>query len=198
LIPNPVNPDPVNPVPRSHVKRRANRRIVLMTVAAVVGMTGLTWASIPLYRVFCGATGFGGTTQEARGVNQFDLPILKRTMTVRFNTDISPGIPWTFEPPKAPVKIRVGEEKLVYFTAVNNSDKPVTGHAVYNVTPGKMGLYFSKVECFCFTEQTLQPHQSVEMPVQFFIDPQIADDSHLDEVKEVTLSYTFFHSTKAG
>lgn len=178
--------------------RRRNLRVALMASAVVVGMCGLTWASVPLYEIFCNATGFGGTTQEARGVNQYDLPILDRKMSVLFNADTSPGLPWTFGPVEKSVDVKVGEEKLVYFRAVNNSDKPITGRAVYNVTPDKMGLYFSKVECFCFKEQTLQPHQSVEMPVQFFIDPSIVKDGHLDEVKEVTLSYTFFRSAKSG
>jgi cytochrome c oxidase assembly protein subunit 11 len=176
--------------------RGRNIRVALMAFAVVVGMAGLTWASGPLYRIFCSTTGFGGTPQEARGVNQYDLPILNRKMNVRFNADISPDVPWSFAPVEKSVEIRVGEEKLIYFRAVNNSNEPVTGRAVYNVTPDKMGLYFSKVECFCFSEQTLQPHQSVLMPVQFFIDPQIVKDGHLDEVKEVTLSYTFFRSVK--
>ena len=176
--------------------RFRNLRVVLLAMVAVAGMGGLTWASVPLYKIFCGATGLGGTTQEARGVNQYDLPILPRQMSVRFNADISPGIPWTFKPMQGAVKVHVGEEKLIYFTATNNSDEPVTGRAVYNVAPAKMGLYFSKIACFCFTEQTLQPHQTVKMPVQFFIDPGIVDDAHLDEVKEVTLSYTFFRAAK--
>ena len=175
-----------------------NLRVVLLAVAAVTGMTGLTFASVPLYKIFCGATGTGGTTQEARGVNQYDLPILPREMNVQFNADISPGIPWTFAPLQKAVNVHVGEEKIIYYTATNNSDKPVTGRAVYNVAPAKMGLYFSKIACFCFTEQTLQPHQTVTMPVQFFIDPQIVKDAHLDEVKEVTLSYTFFRSATSS
>jgi cytochrome c oxidase assembly protein subunit 11 len=178
------------------VGRSRNLRVVLPALAAVAGMAGLTWASVPLYKIFCGATGIGGTTQEAQGVNQYDLPILPRQMNVRFNSDTAPGIPWTFKPMQKSVKVHVGQEKLIYYTATNNSDEPVTGRAVYNVAPAKMGLYFSKVACFCFTEQTLQPHQTVVMPVQFFIDPQIVDDTHLDEVQEVTLSYTFFRSAK--
>lgn len=178
--------------------RRRHTRVVVLALAAATGMGGLTWASVPLYKIFCGATGIGGTTQEARGVNQYDLPILARTMSVSFNADTSPGIPWAFKPMQKAVDVHVGEEKLIYFTATNNSDKPVTGRAVYNVAPAKMGLYFSKVACFCFTEQTLQPHQTVKMPVQFFIDPSIAQDPHLDEVKEVTLSYTFFRSATSG
>lgn len=175
---------------------RSNRRVAVIAVMVVAGMTGFTYASVPLYRIFCQKTGYGGTTQVADKTNAYDMPVLKREMTVRFNTDISSDLPWQFVPEQRSVTLKVGEEKLVYFKAVNNSDKPVTGRAVYNVTPDKMGMYFSKIECFCFTEQTLQPYQSVEMPVQFFIDPQIADDSHLDEVREVTLSYTFFRSEK--
>lgn len=175
---------------------RNNRRVAIIGVMMVVAMGAFTYASVPLYRIFCQKTGYGGTTQVAAKSNAYDMPILGREMTVRFNTDIASDLPWQFMPEQRSVTLKVGEEKLVYFKAVNNSDQPITGRAVYNVTPDKMGMYFSKIECFCFTEQTLQPHQSVEMPVQFFIDPQIADDSHLDEVKEVTLSYTFFRSEK--
>ncbi len=174
--------------------RRANLRVAFMAGAIVLGMGCLTWASVPLYRIFCQVTGYGGTTQVADAVNDFDLPILDREMSVRFNTDIAPDLPWDFKAEQLSVKVQVGAQALVYFKVANKTDQPITGRAVYNVTPNKAGLYFSKIECFCFTEQTLQPGQVVDMPVQFFIDPQIAEDPLLDDVKEVTLSYTFFRS----
>jgi cytochrome c oxidase assembly protein subunit 11 len=113
-------------------------------------------------------------------------------MSIDFNADIAPGVPWKFEPVQRRVKIRVGEEALIYYRAVNNSDAPVTGTAIFNVAPAKAGPYFNKIACFCFEKQTLQPNESIDMPVTFFIDPAIADDPNLKEVKEITLSYTFF------
>lgn len=167
-----------------------NTRLAIILFSVVIGMVGLAFASVPLYRLFCQVTGFGGTPQVA--TNAYDVPILDRQMTVDFNADISQDVPWRFEPVQRKVKIRVGEEALVYYRAVNNSDAPVTGTAIFNVTPAKAGPYFNKIACFCFTRQTLQPHESVEMPVTFFIDPAIADDPNLKDVQEITLSYTFF------
>ena len=179
-----------------HGIRRRNFWVALMTVAVISGMGALTWASVPLYRIFCQATGYGGTTQTANKADDSDMPILKRRVNVSFNTDVQPGMPWTFVPEQHDVTVHVGQEKLVYFKAINNSDHPVTGHAVYNVVPDKVGLYFVKLECFCFKEQTLQPHQAVDMPVEFFIDPEIAKAPNLNDVKQVTLSYTFFKAVK--
>jgi cytochrome c oxidase assembly protein subunit 11 len=118
--------------------------------------------------------------------------VLDRTITVRFNADIDAKLPWRFEPAQGPIRVRVGEPSLAYFRATSLSNAPVTGQAVYNVSPAKAGLYFDKIACFCFSQQTLQPHQSVDMPVQFFIDPAIAKDRNLDDVATVTLSYTFY------
>ena len=178
--------------PHGTGSRSGNLRIALMAGAVLVGMGGLTWASVPLYRVFCQATGFGGTAEKAAATNEYDMPILARKMDVSFNTDVAPGLPWTFVPEQHDVKVHVGEEKLVYFKAVNNSDQPITGRAVFNIVPYKAGIYFAKIECFCFSDQTLQPHQAVDMPVQFYVDPEIAKNPHLDDVKQITLSYTFF------
>lgn len=168
--------------------KNARTAIILFSVA--IGMVGLAFASVPLYRLFCQVTGFGGTPKVA--TNAYDVPILDREMTVDFNADIAPGVPWKFEPVQRKVTLKIGQEALIYYRAVNNSDEPVTGTAIFNVTPEKAAPYFNKIACFCFTKQTLKPHESVEMPVTFFIDPAIAKDINLDEVKEITLSYTFF------
>ena len=168
-----------------------NARTVLALLAVVAAMGGLTAAAVPLYRIFCGATGYGGTTETA---SHAPSQVLERTITVRFNTDVGPGLPWTFNTPAHPVKIKVGETALVYFQARNNSDRAITGHAVYNVAPAKAGLYFDKIQCFCFTEQTLKPGQTAEMPVSFFVDPAIVKDRNLDDIDTITLSYSFFRS----
>lgn len=167
-----------------------NKRLAIILLSVAIGMIGLAFASVPLYRIFCQVTGFGGTPKIA--TNAYDIPILDREMSVDFNADTATALPWRFEPVQRRVTIRVGEEALVYYRAVNNSDAPVTGTAIFNVTPAKAGPYFNKIACFCFTEQTLQPNESVDMPVTFFIDPAIADDPNLKGVEEITLSYTFF------
>lgn len=168
----------------------SNKRLAILLLSVAIGMVGLAFASVPLYRLFCQVTGFGGTTQVA--TNAYDVPILDREMSVAFNADIAPAVPWKFEPVQRRVKIRIGEEALVYYRAVNTSDEPITGTAIFNVTPNKAGQYFNKIACFCFERQTLQPNESIDMPVTFFIDPALADDPNLKEVKEITLSYTFF------
>ena len=150
-------------------------------LSVVAGMAGLTYfGAVPLYRVFCKVTGYGGTTQRAAAV---PAPTAGgRMITVRFNADIAPNMPWAFQPVEREVKVRVGEEKLIYYAAWNRAAVPVTGTATFNVTPQKAGPYFDKVQCFCFTEQKLAPGQRVEMPVSFFIDPKIAQDRDLDDV----------------
>lgn len=171
-----------------------NGRVVLVLLVIIVAMFGLVYASVPLYRLFCQVTGFGGTTQVV--ANSYDLPILDRDMTVSFNADTARDLPWRFEPVQRRVMLKVGEEALIFYRAVNESDHDVTGTAVFNVTPHKAGLYFSKIECFCFTEQLLRAGETMDMPVTFFVDPAIADDPNLDDVKEITLSYTFYPSKK--
>lgn len=171
--------------------RRSNAKIALPLVAIVLGMTGLAFASVPLYRVFCQVTGFGGTTQVAEeGAGQ----VLERKMTIRFNADVDPDLPWGFVPEQKAVEVKVGEQGLAFYRAVNHADQPIAGTAVYNVTPNKAGLYFSKIHCFCFDEQRLDAGEAVDMPVTFFVDPAIADDPNLDDVKTITLSYTFFRA----
>jgi len=167
---------------------RRNRRTALAAAAVAAGMVGLAYASVPLYSVFCRVTGYGGTTQVAAAAPAVPG---ERKFTIRFNADTAPNLPWRFRPAQGAVEVRLGEETLAYFHAENKSDRPVRGVAVFNVTPSKAGLYFDKVACFCFNEQTLKPGEKVEMPVSFFVNPAIVKDRNLDDVSTITLSYTF-------
>lgn len=168
-----------------------NRRLALISFGVAAGMVGASYAAVPLYEIFCQVTGYGGTTQVADAAPE---RVLDRRITVRFNADIDRALPWRFAPAQDAVQVRVGEQALAFYRARNVSAGPVTGTATFNVTPLKAGQYFNKIECFCFTEQTLTPGQSVDMPVAFFVDPEIADDPNLDDVREITLSYTFFET----
>ena len=171
---------------------RSNARVALPLVGIVAGMGMMAYASVPLYQLFCQVTGFGGTTQVAK--TQSDT-VLDRPVTVRFNADVNPALPWSFRPEQREVHLKVGEQGLAFYRAVNNGSEPVVGTATYNVTPQKAGLYFSKIQCFCFTEQVLQPGESMDMPVTFFVDPAIADDPNMNDVRTITLSYTFFRTS---
>ena len=165
-------------------------KAIVFVAAMVAGMAFLTYfGAVPLYRAFCEATGYGGTTQRAEAA-----PGAKegRVITVRFNADVAPNMPWAFQPEQREVKVRLGEEKLIFYAAWNRASVPVSGTATFNVTPAKAGPYFDKVQCFCFTEQRLEPGQRVEMPVSFFIDPKLAEQRGLDDIATITLSYTFF------
>ncbi len=153
-------------------------------------MVGLAYASVPLYRIFCQVTGFDGTPVRAEAGSD---KVFDREVTVRFNADIDPGLPWLFKPEQHLVEAKVGENKLIFYRAENNAGHPVTGQAVFNVTPAKAAAYFAKVECFCFTEQTLQAGQKVDMPVSFFIDPAFMTDPNMRDVTSITLSYTFYN-----
>ncbi len=172
------------------VKRR-NRRLGLVTAGVVAGMVGLSFAAVPLYTLFCEVTGYNGTTQRGG-----TLPAQPgdATVTVRFNANTHPGLPWRFAAEQGSMTLRVGEEGLAFYTAANQGQTPVTGVAVYNVTPEKAGRYFHKIACFCFDEQTLNPGQQVEMPVSFWVDPEIARDPNTRDVRTITLSYTFFRT----
>lgn len=169
-----------------------NFSLALNLAAIVVGMTGLAFASVPLYRLFCEATGFAGTPRRAAEASK---RVLDRSVTVRFNTDTDAALPWEFRPESKAMRLKVGETGLAYFMAKNLTAKPVTGHAVYNIVPQKAGAYFVKIECFCFQDQTLGAKQVAHMPVSFFIDPAIADDPAMNDVSTITLSYTFFPAT---
>jgi len=161
----------------------------LSLAALVVGMVGLSYAAVPLYDLFCRATGYGGTTMVATEVpNQ----IGEREMTVRFNADVNRNLPWRFHPVKGSVTVRLGEPTLAFYRVENTSDRLMVGTAAYNVTPLTAGEYFSKIDCFCFTEQVLQPGEVAELPVSFFVDSSIADDPKMDRINTLTLSYTFF------
>lgn len=168
-----------------------NRRVAMISAAVVFGMVGLAYASVPLYRLFCQVTGFGGTTQRAEAAPETTVD---RRMTILFDANTAGSLPWTFEPVQRSLDVKVGEENFAYYRATNNSDRAITGSAVFNVTPDTTGAYFNKIECFCFTQQTLKPGQTVEMPVSFFIDPAIVDDRGLDKINTITLSYTFYPS----
>lgn len=168
-----------------------NARIAWTLVAVVGGMLALAYAAVPLYEIFCKATGFAGTPQVAQ---EGARPVLDRTVTVRFDSNVDPNLPWRFEPVQREVKVRLGEEKLVFFRATNVSQRPIVGTATYNITPERMGGWFDKVQCFCFSEQLLKPGQSVDMPVSFFVDPDMAKDRRYDDIRTVTLSYTFYEA----
>lgn len=176
---------------------RARRLRKFATVAglclAIGVMTTAVSYSVTLYRLFCQVTGAGGYTQRAASD---DTTQSARTVTVSFNTDVAPGMPWRFVPVQRSVTIHLGEQALVFFEAENLSDHPIVGHATFNVTPDRVGLYFKKIQCFCFTEEQLGPHQKVEMPVDFFVDPRMEADAGADDVHDITLSYTFFESRK--
>jgi cytochrome c oxidase assembly protein subunit 11 len=168
-----------------------NLRVSLLLVLVVVGMVGLSFAAVPLYRVFCAATGYAGTT---RRVAEASVTISDRTVAVRFNADVSPELPWRFFPVRREVKVRLGEPTLIYYRAENLAKVPVTGRASFNVVPLVAGQYFNKIQCFCFTEQTLKPGQGVDMAVQFYVDPAMARDPDLKDVDSITLSYSFFRA----
>lgn len=167
---------------------RTRMTAVLLT-GVIAGMLGLTAAAVPLYRLFCQVTGYGGTTQRAE---QAPEPVGEETIKVRFNADVAQGLPWSFAPVEREVEVRIGEQSLAFYRAHNASSRPVTGTATFNVTPAKAGVYFSKIDCFCFTEQVLAPDETVDMPVSFFVDPAILDDPGARDVRSITLSYTFF------
>ena len=156
-----------------------------------IGMIGLAYASVPLYAMFCQATGYNGTTQRASTPSSI---VLDRTVTVMFDSNVNGTLPWTFEPVQRNIEIKLGETGIAFYRATNNSKHAVTGRAVYNVTPEAAGIHFNKIECFCFTEQTLQAGESVEMPVTFFVDPALATDTDARAIKTIVLSYTFQQS----
>ncbi|MGD9784392.1 MAG: cytochrome c oxidase assembly protein [Hyphomicrobiaceae bacterium] len=154
-----------------------------------VGMVGMAYAAVPLYRLFCQVTGYGGTPRVA---NAGSDRVLDRTITVRFDANISRALPWEFEPVARTMQVRLGETSLAHYKARNEAQRTTKGSAVFNVTPESAGAYFNKIECFCFTEQTLAPGQSADMPVSFFVDPAIVDDPDAGKLSEITLSYTFY------
>lgn len=173
--------------PQKTVAQR-NKRVALICVAAFFGMVGAAYAAVPLYKLFCQVTGFDGTVRKAEVAPS---KILARKVTVRFDANIR-ELPWKFEALQPKQDIRIGDTGLAFFKVSNPTDKPITGRALYNVVPEQAGPYFQKLECFCFTSQTIQPGQTVEFPVVYFVDPQYADDPETKGKSEITLSYTFF------
>jgi cytochrome c oxidase assembly protein subunit 11 len=165
---------------------------MLVLAGVVVGMVGLSFAAVPFYRAFCQLTGYDGTPVRAEKIPD---KVFDHTVTVRFNADTDPNLPWTFRPEQSSVNIKIGENKLIFYRAENRADHPITGQAVFNVTPPKVGAYFTKVQCFCFSEQTLQAGQKVDMPVSFFIDPAFMKDDNMKDVTSITLSYTFYNQS---
>lgn len=169
-----------------------NRKTGLIGLAVALGMLGLGFAAVPLYRIFCQVTGFGGTTQVATAAEAAQVQATGKTISIRFDSNTAPGMPWEFHPEATTQTVRVGEKYLAFYVARNNADVPVTGQASYNVEPEQTAPYFNKVQCFCFTEQTLRPHQEVRMPVYFYVDPAMLDDENAKGVEQITLSYTFY------
>ncbi len=170
---------------------KKNQKTAIRVMLVVCVMVGLSFASVPLYNIFCRVTGLSGTTQIAEAFPK-ENEVLERKMTVRFDANTARDLPWNFRPEDISVTLKVGERGFSNFIAVNRSVEPVAGTATFNVTPLKAGKYFHKVQCFCFNEQILQPNQKVDMPVLFYIDPAISEDRNMDDVSVITLSYSFF------
>ncbi|WP_429807773.1 cytochrome c oxidase assembly protein [Ensifer sp. B1-9] len=175
--------------PESTPRQRSNRVVVGTCLAFVAGMVGMAYAAVPLYDMFCRVTGYNGTTQR---VEQASDVILDEKVKVTFDANTSGGLPWEFKPVQRDIDIRIGETVQVMYRAKNLSSKPTTGQATFNVTPMQAGAYFNKVQCFCFTETTLQPGEEMEMPVVFFVDPDIVKAVETKDIKTLTLSYTFY------
>lgn len=174
---------------------RAHRRLGLILAGVAAGMVALSFAAVPLYRMFCQVTGYNGTTQRASAPAD---KVLARTVTVRFDANVAPGLGWRFEPVQRTQVVHVGETALAFFRATNTTDHPITGSATFNVLPEAVGIHFNKLQCFCFTEQTLEPGQSIDMPVSYFLAPEFARDEDLAHADTVTLSYTFYPVAKAA
>jgi cytochrome c oxidase assembly protein subunit 11 len=169
-----------------------NRKVALLAFGGALAMLGLGFASVPLYRIFCQVTGFGGTTMKITEAQAATIQSTDRTLTIRFDANVERGMPWKFRPVQNTDTVSIGARDMAIYTARNLSDKAITGTATFNVSPEYAGKYFSKVQCFCFTEQTLHPGPEVRMPVIYYVDPKILDDPEAKDVEEITLSYTFY------
>ncbi len=168
---------------------RRHRRTAVWCAGVVVAMVGASYAAVPLYRLFCEATGIDGTPRIASKPSD---KVLDRTINIRFDANVSPGMPWSFEPVQRTVDVKLGETTLVLYRATNTSDHTIRGTATFNVFPEQSGPFFNKLECFCFKEQTLAPGESIDMPVSFFVDPAIVNDKDARGITHITLSYTFY------
>ena len=176
---------------RNNEPSKRHATVGFALAALVAGMVGLSFAAVPLYRMFCQATGYDGTPQRAeKGADR----VLDRTIRIRFDGNVASGLPWTFKPEQQTMDVKIGETALAFFKATNNSSVPVSGRAIFNVSPELAGRYFTKIECFCFKQQTLAAGQTVDMPVTFFVDPKFVDDEDTKDISEITLSYTFYPS----
>lgn len=168
-----------------------NRKTALWALGLVVGMVGLSYAAVPLYDTFCKVTGFGGTTQVAEAGDP-GHELVDRMVKVRFSASTHRDMPWQFKPVEPTVEVQLGQDNLIYYEAYNPTSRPIVGTATFNVTPFKAGPYFSKIDCFCFEEQVLQPGERVKMPVLFYVDSRMDGEETMDNVSEITLNYTFF------
>jgi len=171
-----------------------NRKVAQIAAGVALAMLGLGYASVPLYRMFCQATGLNGTTQRSSAEQAAGVKVSGQPITVRFDSNIASGLPWLFRPEQVSQEGKIGERKMAFFIAKNLSNRPITGRASFNVTPEQTGVYFHKIQCFCFNEQTLQPRQEVRMPVIYYVDPEILNDPNARDVPEITLSYTFLEA----
>jgi cytochrome c oxidase assembly protein subunit 11 len=178
--------------------QKSNRRVGLMALAVVVAMASLGFASVPLYRMFCQVTGFNGTPQRSTAAEAAQVKTIGSKMVIRFDANIDRGMPWEFRPAQNTQTVQIGARTLAHFKARNTSDKPITGRASFNVEPEQAAPYFHKIQCFCFTEQTLKPGQEVDMPVVYYVDPKILDDPDNKGVDVITLSYTFHQAGGAA
>lgn len=185
-----------HPLSNDEVTRR-NARVGLMAFAGALAMLGLGYAAVPLYQMFCQVTGFGGTTQVASETDAARAAAVAtgQKISVRFDASTAAGMPWAFKPVNPTQTVVIGQRDIATYTARNDGSKPITGMATFNVTPEQAGKYFNKIQCFCFTEQTLQPGEQVTMPVLYYVDPAMLDDPNMAGVEQITLSYTF-HRTK--
>jgi cytochrome c oxidase assembly protein Cox11 len=174
-------------------RRPKHWKVIALCLAVLGAMCGTVAYSPTLYRMFCAATGYGGTTQRALSDT---AAISSQTVTVAFDSSVAPGLPWRFEPVQRSVTVHLGEQKLVFFTAENTGNESMVAHATFNVTPQSSGIYFNKIQCFCFNEERLDAHQKVQMPVVFYVDPAFGKDAEMRGVSTITLGYTFFRSAR--
>ncbi len=172
-------------------KLDGNSKVAAILVGVVVTMGALAWAAVPFYSWFCRVTGYAGTTNASTEASD---KVLDEYVTVWFDANTAPDMPWQFKPKQRSIKLRIGESGMAFYEAYNPTDETVAGTASYNVAPDLAGYYFTKIQCFCFTEQVLKPHERVEMPVVFYVDPEIVDDPDAGRIRNITLSYTFYET----
>ncbi len=172
-------------------KLDGNSKVAAILVGVVVTMGALAWAAVPFYLWFCRVTGYAGTTNASTEASD---KVLDEYVTVWFDANTAPDMPWQFKPKQRSIKLRIGESGMAFYEAYNPTDETVAGTASYNVAPDLAGYYFTKIQCFCFTEQVLKPHERVEMPVVFYVDPEIVDDPDAGRIRNITLSYTFYET----